>query len=72
MQIFDEKIKFVPRRQMPEVLCIDEIKFQTAIDRKYVCILYDFYRREIVDIIISPSDAVPARILCSYPYLRVK
>ena len=60
MQIFDEKIKFVPRRQMPEVLCIDEIKFQTAIDRKYVCILYDFYRREIVDIIIPRQ----------MPYLR--
>jgi len=45
---------------MPEVLCIDEIKFQTAIDRKYVCILYDFYRREIVDIIISRQ----------MPYLR--
>ena len=53
MQIFDEKIKFVPRRPLPEVLCIDEIKFQTDIDCKYACILYDFHRQEIVDIIIS-------------------
>lgn len=60
MQLFDEKIKFVPRRSLPEVLCIDEIKFQTDIDRKYACILYDFYRREIVDIIISRQ----------MPYLR--
>lgn len=60
MQIFDEKIKFVPRRPLPEVLCIDEIKFQTDVDRKYVCILYDFHRREIVDVIISRQ----------MPYLR--
>ena len=60
MQIFDEKIKCVPRRPLPEVLCIDEIRFQTDIDRKYACILYDFHRREIVDIIISRQ----------MPYLR--
>jgi transposase len=60
MQIFDEKIKFVPRRQLPEVLCIDEIKFQTGVGSKYVCILYDFHRREIVDVIVSRQ----------MPYLR--
>jgi len=53
MQIFDERIKYVPRRKLPEVLCIDEIKFVSDIDCKYACILYDFNRREIVDIIIS-------------------
>lgn len=60
MQIFDEKIKFVPRRPLPEVLCIDEIKFQTSSASKYICILYDFHRREIVDVIISRQ----------MPYLR--
>lgn len=60
IQIFDEKIRYVPRRPLPEVLCIDEIKFQTDIDRKYACILYDFFEREIVDIIISRQ----------MPYLR--
>ena len=60
MQIFDEKIRFVPRRPLPEVLCIDEIKFQTDVDSKYVCVLYDFHRREIVDVIISRK----------MPYLR--
>lgn len=53
MQIFDEKIKYVPRRKLPEVLCIDEIKFATDFDRRYACILYDFKRREIIDIIVS-------------------
>lgn len=51
MQIFDEKIKFVPRCPLPEVLCIDEIKFQISSASKYICILYDFYRKEIVDIV---------------------
>lgn len=60
IQIFDEKIKMVPRRPLPEVLCLDEIKFQTDVACKYVCILYDFHRREIVDIIISRQ----------MPYLR--
>lgn len=60
MQIFDEKIKYVPRRQLPEVLCMDEIKFETDIERKYACILYDFHRREIVDVIVSRQ----------MPYLR--
>jgi transposase len=61
MQLFDENIKHVPRRPLPEVLCIDEIRFQTDVDCKYICILYAFHRREIVDIIISRQ----------MPYLRV-
>jgi transposase len=51
MQIFDEKITHVPRRPLPEVLCLDEIRFSKDKDRQYVCILYDFFRREIVDVI---------------------
>lgn len=51
MQIFDEKVKFVPRRPLPEVLCIDEIRFSKNKDQQFVCILYDFYRKEIVDIV---------------------
>ena len=51
IQIFDEKVKFVPRRKMPRVLCIDEIKFSEELDQNYCCVLYDFERKEIVDII---------------------
>ncbi len=35
IQIFDEKIPCVPRRNMPFVLCIDEIRFHEEIDQKY-------------------------------------
>ena len=51
MQIFDDDIKYVPRRPMPEVLCLDEIRFSKDKDQQYVCILYDFHNREIVDVI---------------------
>ena len=50
MQIFDDDIKYVPRRPMPEVLCLDEIRFSKDKDQQYVCILYDFHNREIVDV----------------------
>lgn len=51
LQIFDEKIKFVPRKTMPFVLCIDEISFDEDLDQKYCCVLYDFDNRNIVDIV---------------------
>ena len=57
IQIFDEKIRFVPRGRMPEVLCIDEIHFEEDIDQKYCCCLYDFRERKLVDIIRNRQRA---------------
>ena len=51
LQLFDEKIRFVPRKTMPFVLCIDEIKFDEEYDQKFCCVLYDHNEKEIVDII---------------------
>lgn len=51
LQIFDENIRFVPRRRMPAVLCIDEIRFTEDPDQHYCCVLYDFDNKEIVDVI---------------------
>ena len=53
LQIFDEEVKYVPRRPLPFALCIDEIKFNEDPDHKYCCVLYDFETGEIVDIIRS-------------------
>lgn len=53
IQIFDESIRFVPRRPLPRVLCIDEIRFTSEKGQKYCCVLYDFEKKEIVDIIKS-------------------
>ncbi|MCF0117336.1 MAG: ISL3 family transposase [Bacilli bacterium] len=51
IQLFDSKVKYVPRRNMPRILCIDEIKFSEELNQNYCCILYDFEKKEIVDII---------------------
>lgn len=51
IQIFDEAFPYVPRKKMPEILCIDEIKFDDDPDQKYCCVLYDHKNRQIVDII---------------------
>lgn len=53
IKIFDDRVKEVPRLQMPEVMCIDEIKFSDSEFQKYVVVLTDFKTREIVDIIKS-------------------
>ena len=51
VQLFDEKVKFVPRLKMPHVLCIDEIRFSEEINQKFICVLTDFEKGELVDII---------------------
>lgn len=60
INIFDDLVKYVPRRSIPEVLCIDEIHFDDEEDQKYSAVLTDFNNREIVDIIKSRQ----------MPYLR--
>lgn len=52
IKMFDEEFKYIPRKPLPKVLCIDEIKFSTS-NSKYCCILYDFFNKDIVDIIES-------------------
>lgn len=51
LQIFDENIKFVPRRKLPRIMCIDEIHFNADYDQNYCCVLYNFENGEIVDVI---------------------
>lgn len=51
IQIFDEKVRFVPRRELPKILCIDEKRFSEEESQNYCCLLYDFKKREIVDIV---------------------
>lgn len=53
IQIFDDNVKFVPRLKLPKILCIDEFKFAKNDCIKYCCVLSDFERKEIVDVIIS-------------------
>ena len=47
IQIFDDKVKYVPRREMPRILCIDELKFSEEYDQNYCCVLYDFEKKKL-------------------------
>ena len=67
LQMFDEKIKYVPRKTMPFVLCIDEIKFDEEYDQKFCCVLYDHNRKEIVDIIKNRKLAYLEEYFSSIP-----
>lgn len=51
IQIFDSLVNYVPRRSLPNVLCIDEKRFSEEFNQKYCCILYDFDTGEISDVI---------------------
>lgn len=51
IQIFDEKISFVPRKTLPGTLCIDEKRFAEEFNQKYCCVLYDFDSGMITDVI---------------------
>lgn len=50
LQLFDESFKHVPRKPLPEVLCIDEKHFKDG-DSSYCCVLYDYMEKDIVDVI---------------------
>ncbi len=53
---FDEAYPYVPRKQLPKILLIDEFKFKTEFS-KYCCHLVDFERSETVDVIKSRQKA---------------
>lgn len=51
IRIFDEFTRTIPRRKLPEYLCIDEKHFEGDTDGKYCVILSDFFSGEIIDVI---------------------
>lgn len=55
--IFDERFKKVPGRPLPEALCIDEVLFVDRIEGRYPAVLYDWARREVVDLVRSRQKA---------------
>lgn len=60
IRLFDASVRSVPRRPMPRILCIDEVRYSDNENEKYACVLYDFLAREVVDVIRSRQ----------MPYLR--
>lgn len=51
INIFDEYTHFVPRRPLPEYLCIDEKHFEGDTDGKYCVVLSDFFTGAIIDVL---------------------
>lgn len=67
IQLFDEKVKYVPPLKMPRVLCIDEIRFSEELNQKFICVLSDFERGEIVDIVRNRQMAYLREYFGSLP-----
>ena len=53
IRLFDRFFPHVPGRPLPRVLCMDEVLFLDGIQGKYPAVLYDFERREVVDVVRS-------------------
>lgn len=51
IKIFDAITKIVPRRPLPEYMCIDEKHFEGDTDGKYVVVISDFFTGEVIDVL---------------------
>lgn len=51
IRIFDEYTKIMPRRNLPQYMCIDEKHFEGDTDGKYCVVLSDFFSGEIIDVL---------------------
>ena len=51
IDLFDEYTKIMPRRPLPEYLCIDEKHFEGDTSGKYVVVLSDFFTGEVIDVL---------------------
>ena len=51
IKIFDGMTKIVPRRPLPEYMCIDEKHFEGDTDGKYVVVISDFFTGEVIDVL---------------------
>ena len=51
INIFDEFTKTMPRRPLPECLCIDEKHFEGDSDGKYAVVISDFFTGDVIDVL---------------------
>ncbi len=68
INIFDEYTKKVPRREMPEYLCIDEKHFEGDSDGKYVVVISDFFSGEVIDVLENRQMPYLDRYFSSIPF----
>lgn len=51
INIFDEYTKVMPRRPLPEYMCIDEKHFEGDTDGSYAVVISDFFSGEVIDVL---------------------
>ena len=52
IDLFDQAID-AKRRQLPEVICIDEVYTNKMNKYKYACVLLDFKASKVIDVIVT-------------------
>ena len=57
IRAFDRMFPEVPGRPLPATLCIDEVLFVDRVEGRYPAVLYDWDRRELVDMVRSRQKA---------------
>lgn len=58
----------MPRRQLPEILCVDEVYIGTSTRYKYALVLQDFVNNEPVDLVISRRKEFTEPYFMDIPY----
>ena len=58
----------MPRRQLPETLCVDEVYIGTSTRFKYALVLQDFVNNEPVDLVISRRQEITEPYFMDIPY----
>lgn len=71
MNIFDERIK-IGRLALPEIMCIDEIKFNIPDLTKYICVISSYTQRKIVDIAKMRTYEFLVNYFLNLPYKELK
>ena len=51
VRVFDEYTKVMPRRPLPEYMCIDEKHFEGDTDGSYAVVISDFFSGEVIDVL---------------------
>ena len=68
-EIVSDQFSFVdPRRQLPEILCVDEVYIGTSTRFKYALVLQDFVNNEPVDLVISRRQEITEPYFVGIPY----
>ncbi len=72
IDLFDTYTKIMPRKKLPQYLCIDEKHFEGNTNGKYMVVLSDFFTGEVIDIIGNRQMPYLEKYFDSIPYSERK